>query len=329
MQGRRLRRAMKIVGLLAVVGVAASGCSWHEVYSFGWPRGVTPQAHEMRLFWTWAGVAALIIGVIVWGLMVWTVIFHRKKGKSVPRQFQYNHSLEVVYTVIPILIVIGIFYGTTRVQGDVLTPHKPDVPVNVVAFQWNWEFDYPNTEVHKSNGKPLPGADGKPQMVSTVGTSDSIPILVVPAHETIGYTLSSKDVVHSFFVPQFHFKRDVFPYPGRNDQKNYFSNSIDTPGAFVGRCAELCGTYHSMMNFEVRALPPKQYKRYISLRQRVDPKTREPYTADDALAKMHCGKLCTPHAITTEPFNTAKPKNPTANATAGASGQQHGAVTTG
>jgi cytochrome c oxidase subunit 2 len=326
MQGGRGRRVAKIAGLLAAVAIAASGCSWHEVYSFGWPRGVTPQAHEMRVFWTGACVAALIIGIIVWGLMAWTVTFHRKKGNSVPRQFQYNHSLEVVYTVVPILIVIGLFYYTTKVQGDVLEHHKPNVPVDVVAFQWNWEFDYPGTEIHKPNGQPLMGADGKPEMVRTIGTSESIPLLVLPVHETVGYTLYSKDVIHSFFVPDFHFKRDVFPYPGRNNQDNYFSNSIDVPGAFVGRCAELCGTYHSMMNFEVRALPQDVYNRYISLRQQVNPATGDPYTADEALAQLNCGKLCTPHAITTHPFNTANPRNPTGATGNGGYGHQNGTV---
>ncbi|MGH3625874.1 MAG: aa3-type cytochrome oxidase subunit II [Sciscionella sp.] len=307
MHGSRAARTAKIGGLLALVAIAASGCSGQQIIRFGWPKGVTPEAHQMRLLWTWSGIAALIIGVIVWGLIAWTVIFHRKKGDGLPRQFQYNHSLEIVYTVLPLVIVVVLFYFTTVVQNNVLRHVKPDVPVNVVAFQWNWEFDYPNTQIKDPSGKPVPGPDGKPQIVRTIGTSQEIPLLVLPINKTIGYTLRSNDVIHSFFVPDFHFKRDVFPYPNKNDQDDYFVNSIDQPGEFVGRCAELCGTYHSMMNFEVRALPDKIFNRYISLREQINPQTNLPYNAQEALSKINCGpKLCAPHAITTAPFDTSR-----------------------
>ncbi len=113
--------------------------------------------------------------------------------------------------------------------------------------------------------------------MSTLGSSDTIPLLVLPTERRIEFTQASNDVIHSFFVPEFLFKRDVFPMPEVNDQDNVWQiDAIDREGAFVGRCAELCGTYHSMMNFEVRAISPALFDRWLDLRQQVNPDTGAP-----------------------------------------------------
>jgi cytochrome c oxidase subunit II len=291
----RIGRAIKIAGLAAVVAVSASGCSFQEAIRFGWPEGVTPQATEMRHLWTTLVIASLIVGVIVWGLTIWAVVFHRKRGEGeLPKQFQYSLPVEIVSVVLPTIIVAGIFSYTVLVQNDV-DKHiaDPDVKVGVTAFQWNWQFDYPDNPT----GKPI----------STLGTSSTIPLLVLPTDRSIQFTIESKDVIHSFFVPEFLFKRDVFPDPAKNSTDNVFViDKIDKPGAFVGRCAEFCGSYHSAMNFEVRALSPDLYDRYLQLRTQMNPVTRAPNTAGEALAALNCGELCAPQAITTYPFHTER-----------------------
>lgn len=292
-EGTRVPRLVKVAGLVGLVAVAATGCSTDEVLRFGWPQGVTPQAESMRQLWTWSVIAALAVGVLVWGLIFWSVAFHRKKSEELPRQFQYNVPLEVIYTAVPFVMVVVLFYFTAVTQNYVMAkPAAPDQKVNVVSFQWNWEFNYP--------GYKTP--DGQP--VRTVGSSSEIPLLVLPTNERIEYNLSSTDVIHSFFVPEFNFKRDTFPHPDKNDQDSVFQNTIDREGSFVGRCAELCGTYHSMMNFEVRALSPDKFDRYMQLRTRTNPATGQPYTAAEALSTMNCGELCSPRAVTSVPFDT-------------------------
>ncbi|QGK69405.1 cytochrome c oxidase subunit II [Allosaccharopolyspora coralli] len=289
----RVPRPIKVAGLVGLVGIAATGCTTEEVLRFGWPDGVTPQADSMRLLWTWSVIAALAVGVLVWGLIFWSVAFHRKKSEQLPRQFQYNLPLEIVYTAVPFVMVVVLFYFTATTQNYVLAEEQdPDETVNVVGFQWNWEFNYPGYQT----------PDG--QQVRTVGSSSEIPLLVLPTDRTIQYNLSSTDVIHSFFVPEFNFKRDTFPYPEKNNQDNTFSNTIDQEGSFVGRCAELCGTYHSMMNFEVRALSPDKFDRYMQLRTQNNPATGAPYTAAEALQNMNCGELCSPRAVTGVPFDT-------------------------
>jgi cytochrome c oxidase subunit II len=289
-------RAVKLAVLAALIVPLTTGCTVQDVLRFGWPAGITPQAEAMRELWTWSAIAALVVGAVTWGAMFWAVAFHRKrKGDDTPpRQTQYNLPVEIVFTVIPTVIVAVLFGFTVSVQNYVDTDQPdPDLAVDVRGFQWNWQFSYPETQ----------GPDGEP--VTTLGTSDVIPILVLPTEQRIQFTQRSTDVIHSFFVPEFLFKRDVFPLPELNNQDNVWQiSSIEREGSFVGRCAELCGTYHAQMNFEVRALPQDLFDRWLDLRTQTNPATGAGYTAGEALAELGCGELCSPTATTTFPFDT-------------------------
>ena len=291
----RAARVAPVIGLGAVVALTTTGGSIDEVIRFGWPVGVTPEAALMRELWTWSAIAALIVGALVWGATAWTVTFHRRKADAseLPRQFQYNLPLELVLTVIPLIIVAVLFYFTVVVQNVVDRPATGnELDVNVTAFQWNWEFQYP--EARNPLGAP----------VATIGTTEEVPLLVLPTDRPISFTQQSEDVIHSFWIPEFLFKRDVFPSPEKNDQKNtWVIEKIERPGSFVGRCAEYCGSYHSMMNFEVRALPAGLFDQYMQLRQQVNRATGQPYSAAEALGQMNCGELCSPTATSTRPFN--------------------------
>ncbi len=293
-------RAIKLVALVALVVPLATGCSLQETLRWGWPEGVTPQADAMRELWIYSAIAALVVGAITWGAMFWAVAFHRKKktdDDTPPRQTQYNLPVEIAFTVIPTIIVAVLFGFTVSVQNYVDTDTAdPDLAIDIRGFQWNWEFTYPESQ----------GPDGEP--VSTQGNSDTIPLLVLPIDNRIEFTQASSDVIHSFFVPEFLFKRDVFPSPELNNQDNVWQiDRIDRTGSFVGRCAELCGTYHSQMNFEVRALPQEQFDQWLQLRGQVNPATGVGYTAGEALGELSCeGDLCAPAATLTFPYETER-----------------------
>ncbi|HEX6356313.1 MAG TPA: cytochrome c oxidase subunit II [Actinophytocola sp.] len=299
--------------------MTASGCSSSEVLRFGWPEAITPQAERMRDFWTWSVIASLIVGVIVWALILWPVVAHRKKSDKLPKQFQYNHFLEAIYTGVPSIIVVILFYFTVTTQNYVLAEEPQDevgVNVDVLAFQWNWQFTY--NEYENADGQRIEPRTSEGDLVTTTGSTTEIPLLVLPSKSTIHYNLRAKDVIHSFFVPEFNFKRDVFPYPEKNNQDNTFQNSIDKEGSFVGRCAELCGTYHSGMNFEVRVLDQERFDQYMELRVSTNSDTGQPYTAAEALAELgrddpSCGKLCSPTATTTSPFNSDRTARTSSN----------------
>ena len=293
------KRVVQLVALAALVLPLTTGCSWAEAMRFGWPEGVTPQAEHMRTLWTWSVIAALAVGVITWSAMFWAMLFHRRKDSDdnvPPRQTQYNLPVEIVFTVVPTIIVAVLFAFTVQVQNNVNGRlDAPDLKIDTVAFQWNWQFTYPGTRT--PTGAPI----------TTIGTSDTIPLLVLPTNRSIEFTQRSNDVIHSFYVPEFLFKRDVFPFPEKNNQQNVWRiEQIDRQGAFVGRCAELCGSYHSMMNFEVRALSPDLFDRYIQFRSQINPVTNAAYTAGEALQALNCGEWCAPVATTTYPFDTKR-----------------------
>ena len=329
---RRLRLPV-LAGMLGVLTVSLSGCSWSEALALGWPRGITPEADFNRQLWIGAVIASLVVGVIVWGLIFWTSAFHRKKATDteLPRQFGYNMPLELVLTVTPFLIISVLFYFTVVVQEKMLhLASDPEVVVDVTSFQWNWKFGYQKVDfkdgtLHYDGADPARKAAmvSKPEgidkrgeelvgpirgfntedrtylnfdKVETVGTSTEIPVLVLPAGKRIEFQLASADVIHGFWVPEFLFKRDVMPDPAANHSVNVFQVAeINRAGAFVGRCAEMCGTYHSMMNFEVRVVQPNDFKAY--LQQRIAGKTNA--QALQAIAQS-------PFAVTTHPFDTRR-----------------------
>ncbi len=289
---------------LGVLALSLSGCSWREVLGLGWPEGVTPDAQFSRTYWIGTVIAALVVGVIVYALFFICATTYRKKktDTELPRQFGYNMPLELVLTVIPIVIVGILFYFTVITENKFLNREPdPEVTVDITAFQWNWKFGYQKV-AFKDGSFNYDGADparkaalaskpeGKDQhgeervgaiagkdpadrsylnfdKVETVGTSDEIPVLVLPVGKRIEFQQASADVIHSFWVPDFLFKRDVFPNPKENHSANIWQvDEITKTGAFVGRCAEMCGTYHSMMNFEIRVVSAEDFKAYLQAR---------------------------------------------------------------
>lgn len=279
---RRTARAARIVPLAVLTLLALAGCSTQEVLRFGWPQGVTDKATLMRQLWTGSTLAALAMGVLVWGLIFWCCIVYRRRDNEVPKQTAYNLPLEVVYTIVPFVIIAVLFYFTVVVETDVeAQTANPDVTVEVTGFQWNWEFRYLNGP-QDTAGEPI----------SIIGDNQEVAVLVLPVGKTIRFELHSNDVIHSFWVPEFLFKRDVIP--GKNfGYDNDFEVTIGQAGAYVGRCAELCGIYHSAMNFEVRAVTADVYDKFLAARM-------SGQTNADALQSV--GEP--PLAETTNPFDT-------------------------
>ena len=252
----------------------------------------------MREFWTWSCIAALVVGVIAWGAMFWAMIFHRKRaGESdvPPRQTQYNLPIEIIFTVVPTIIVAVLFAFTVQVQNNVAGRGSGAGP------QGGHHRVPVELAVHLPRRRGRPRVPRSPRSARPTRSRS----WCCPTNQSIQFTQHSNDVIHSFWVPEFLFKRDVFPMPEKNDQEYVWRiDQIDREGAFVGRCAELCGAYHSVMNFEVRALNPDLFDRYLQLRQQVNPATNAPYTAGEALQALNCGQWCAPAAVTTYPFKT-------------------------
>jgi cytochrome c oxidase subunit II len=217
---------------LAVAGTVAvmllGGCLrdiGDTMDGLGWPEGgITDRSERMYDMWIGSAIAAIVVGLLVWGLIFWCVVRYRKRGEELPVQTRYNLPIEVLYTIVPFLVVA---------------------------------------------------------------------VLVLPTGQIVRFELTSQDVIHSFWVPELLFKRDVFP----GNIRNVFEVTIqvDKEGRYVGRCAELCGTYHSMMTFELRAVAPDSYQQYVSALESGQ---------TQAAALQSIGE--DPYATTTEPFDTRR-----------------------
>lgn len=287
-----------LVGMLVVAAVVSAGCSLADLPKYGWPESASRQGERMQELWSGTFTAALAVGALVWGLMFWCFIVYRKRRDSplYPKQTRENLPVEMVYTALPFVAITILFFFGYAAQVDVLhLDEDPDVTVDVTAFKWNWDFQYLDVD-----GQPVTANDGS--QIHTIGTADEIAVLVLPNESIVEYVLSSRDVVHSFWVPAFDYKLDVFPHPEANNSDNRFQTDLEREGAWVGHCAELCGTYHSAMNFEVRSVARPIFDAYLDGR-------KDGLNMADALARAgtefpECGELCSPAATTTAPLVT-------------------------
>jgi cytochrome c oxidase subunit II len=186
---------------------------------------------------------AIGVGAVVYALIIGVAIAYRRRSgdEGLPPQTRYNIPLEVMYTVIPLLIVIVLFVFTFRTEVAVDHVSKtPAVVVNVTGFQWQWRFDY-------STG------------VSVVGGPGRIPTMVLPVGQVVQINLFAQDVIHSFFVPAFLFKRDAIP-----GVHNRFDITIPKAGTYRGECAEYCGLDHGDMTFYVKAVSAGEFRAWLA-----------------------------------------------------------------
>jgi cytochrome c oxidase subunit 2 len=218
------------------------------------PIAVTEQGAKIRDLYTIVFLIAVAIFVLVEGLIIWSVVRYRRKpgDEGLPAQTHGNNIAEFVWTIVPTLIVIFMFFVSwdTLNAIDTSAADAQTTRITAQAGQFQWQFDYL-------------APDGK-----TVLYTEYIPLvsagggMMVPAGRTVQLSLVSHDVIHAFYVPQFLFKRDVVP--GRTNQFDFKVDAADAGQTFRGQCAELCGSGHSIMLFEVKALAPADFDKWLA-----------------------------------------------------------------
>ena len=241
--GRVLGRA----GLAVAAVVAVTSCE--GVPRFGAPDPVTDDGGRILSLWQGSVLAALAVGALVWGLLAWSVLRYRRRGGNdgLPSQKAHNVPIEVVYTLTPVLIVAILFGFTVFTQEKVTAAVRdPDVVVEVVGYQWQWQFRYPD------------------EGVVVIGTTqEPRPTMVLPVGATVRFKLRTADVIHSFWVPRFLKKLDMTP--GVDTEMDVV---VEDPGIFPGRCAEYCGLDHARMDFRVEAVSPDAYRAWVDDQRR-------------------------------------------------------------
>ena len=255
---RRTRRpALLTAGLAAVVVVALSGCS--DEVQRGWLPGssdaeITDQTARIVSLWRGSWIAALIVGLITWGLILWCVAVYRKRKNDdvLPVQLRYHVPLEVMYVILPIFMVGVLFYYTNRDMSAINdTSAEADLHVQVIGKQWSWDFNYLDDDAYETgqHAQDVGGSSG--------ALADQV-TLYLPVDERVEFTLDSRDVIHSFWIPSFLYKMDMIP-----GKTNTFQVTPTEEGTYLGKCAELCGEYHSSMLFNVKVVSREEFDAHI------------------------------------------------------------------
>jgi cytochrome c oxidase subunit 2 len=240
-------RPVRIAALILPALLLLSGCSFQskDISGLGFPKGVSSVNDISLSLWQYSWIAAGVVGVITLILILWPAVFHRahaSKGEF-PKQTQYNIPVEILYTIIPFLIVAVLFYFTAIKENKIADKTSPvKHEISVEGIQWSWQFAYP---------------EGGPSAVVT-GIPAEPPTLYLPLGESVRFTLTSNDVVHGFWIPAFMIQMQNLP--GVTNELEFTANKL---GEFPGRCNILCGRNHSQMLFTVKVVTPAEYDTYL------------------------------------------------------------------
>ena len=236
--------------LAATLILVLTGCSSYE-FSRGFlpgEPGVTNHTDMIVNFWNGSWIVLWAVGLIAWGLMFYAVIvYRRRKGdSSLPEQMRYNNPIEALFTVVPLVMVIGFFAFTADTMAKIEQPVDSELHVQVIGKQWSWDFNYTDNMVYETGIQS--------QFDGELGSEAALPTLYLPVNTSVEIELTSRDVVHSFWVIDFLYKKDTFP-----GKTNYMYVTPQREGTYKGKCAELCGEYHSMMLFNVKVISRAEF----------------------------------------------------------------------
>jgi cytochrome c oxidase subunit 2 len=247
-----------VVVLLVALAVAAvvlgydlAGAAQGFIDGLYPPRAVTEEGAAIRELYNIVFLIAAAIFILVEGLIIWSVIRYRRKpgDDTLPAQTHGNNLAELVWTIVPTIIVVFLFVVSWQTLNVVDTAAaNPDTRIRAVAGQFQWQFDYLSD-------------DGRTILYTQNLATGDEGGMAVPAGRTVQLTLTSQDVIHAFYVPQFLFKRDVVP--GRVNQFDFTINEADAGQTFRGQCAELCGSGHRIMLFDVHAMTPADFDAWL------------------------------------------------------------------
>ena len=243
-----------LVVAVSIILLAASGATptsvWNSFFPVHNEGGVTDRSTSVQGLYDIVFYIAVVIFFLVEGLIVWSAFRYRRKATDteLPPQTHGNNLVEVIWTIVPTIIVVFLFALSWQTLNTVEAKVTSDVHVRAVAARFQWSFEYLDGEA----------AD------APVLFTQSLPVgedggLVLPVGEPVTIDLRSEDVIHAFYVPKFLFKRDVVP-----GKTNTFSFTVEDAGTYRGQCAELCGAFHGSMLFDVRAIPKADFDTWLA-----------------------------------------------------------------
>jgi len=252
---RRFRRSRWVaLPVAAALAVVLAGCSQQQLQGFLPGSGETTNHTSTVVgLWTTSWLVLLAVGLTTWGLIIWAVVvYRRRRGQTgLPVQLRYNMPIEIFYTVVPFFLVLGLFAFTARDQAQIEQVVDSDHTVQVYGKRWGWDFNYVNEDVYTQGTQVRETSEG-------LVDESTLPTLVLPVDQSVEIELKSRDVIHSFWIVDFLYKKDTIP--GKTNFEYFTPTEI---GTFSGKCAELCGEFHSLMLFNVEVVSQEDYDAYI------------------------------------------------------------------
>lgn len=258
----QVSKALTILGgLLTGEKVMAAADFWQ----LNMPKGVTPLSQDMYDLHMIAMIVCALIGVGVFGVMIYSLIYHRKSKGFVPASFHDNTRLEIVWSIIPFLILIGLAIPATKVLMRMENTSESDVTIKIIGSQWKWQYQYLDQGIsYFSNlATPYDQIQNKEKKGQWYLLEVDKP-LVLPVHKKIRFLVTSTDVIHSWWVPDLGIKRDAMP--------GFMYEAwaiINKPGVYRGQCTELCGINHGFMPIVVNAVSEEAFANWVQQQTKV------------------------------------------------------------
>ncbi len=258
----------------ALAAAANSAFALAEPWQLNMTPGVTETSKEVYAMHMYAFWVCVVIGVIVFGAMIWSMIFHRKSKGAVAARWSHNTRIEVIWTVLPIIILVSLAWPATNVLLKMAYTEKSDMTIKITGYQWKWGYDYVNVgdkpyHVHfisrldPTSDKTRELKSGMDPWAVTQGGEKTYLLdvdkpLVIPVDTKVRFVVTGDDVIHAWWVPQLGWKQDAIP-----GIINDAWTEIHDPGLYRGQCAELCGQDHGFMPIVVKAVSKADFQTWI------------------------------------------------------------------
>ncbi len=270
------RRAGALFGGLMLPAVSMAD------WTLNMSPGVTSSSNQifdlhMTILWI-----CVVIGIVVFGIMFWSIFAHRKSPDRKPANFHENTIVEILWTVIPLVILVVMAIPATATLIDMYDTTEAEIDIKVTGYQWRWKYDYVDEEfgyfsnIATSNDEIYNRTEKSENYLLDVDNP-----MVIPTNTRVRLLLTANDVIHSWWVPAFGIKKDAIP-----GFINEVWTQVDEPGIYRGQCTELCGVKHGFMPVVVRAVPREEYDAWVSEKTAAATAERELTQKDWSLAEL-------------------------------------------
>lgn len=232
-------------------------------YALNFQKPVTPIGHKLLELHNLILIICVVIFVIVFGFMFYSIFAHRKSRGHKAAHFHENTTLEVVWTVIPFVILVSMALPSTATLLEMDDTSKSELTIKITGYQWKWKYDYPDQDIAFFSSLSTP----RDQIENKVTKGEHYLLevdnpVVLPVGKKIRLLVTANDVIHAWWIPQFGTKKDAIP-----GFINELWTRIDAPGVYRGQCAELCGKDHGYMPIVVNAVSPEDFTKWVAMQK--------------------------------------------------------------